>query len=358
MPEKFCIVGDCIWTKGDGFCDVLAQAAVPLDEKWPFVVLYLRGIKDIKCLSEIQKTQMQDILLAVLRAKDYSQTHYDEVQESILSVITLPYQEKLDQILRETSELAKDMRSLFGKHTQDISSIVQGTETSLSKGKDPAFLLSEIRDALKDVVIKMKQDTNALVDLSHKDSLTGLANRRYFDTFLDECVERWKTKQENVSLIMFDIDHFKNFNDTYGHLVGDQVLRTLAVQVQDIITPLQNSNSFSAILAARYGGEEFGVLLCGRSGKKVIQVAEQLRKSIQKTSLRLLDDDGQVLKKGLHVTISVGIADIWPKWEGAYQRNLVSCADKALYHAKNSGRNCTVRYTPEAPESYALIPPE
>ena len=352
MPEKTCLVGDCIWSKHDSFCDALTHADIPLDKKWPLVVLYLRGIKEIKNLSEVQKAKMQEILLAVLRTKDYSQSHYDAVQESIFSVITLPIQEKLDQILKETAELAKDMHSLFGKHQQEVSTIVQGAETGLVQGKDPVFLLSEIRGSLKDVVTKMKQDADVLVDLSHTDMLTGLGNRRCFDEFLDRCVEDWKTTQTSVSLIMFDVDHFKNFNDTYGHLAGDQVLRALADQVRDVVAPLQHDPSH--VLAARFGGDEFVIVLSGPETANALQMAESLRRGIQRKRLRLLDTDDQILQTGLHITISVGVADLWPKWGGAYQANLVHCADKALYHAKNNGRNVVARYTPEDSTGYTL----
>ena len=356
MSGRPCAVADCIWAENDNFCNVLTSASVPLDSKWPLVILYLRGIGDFSSLSEVQKSQMQELLLSILRTKDYSQARYNEVQSSMLSIITLSYQEKLNQIVRETSELAKDVHSMFGKHQQEVSLIVQNADAELAKGGDPAFLLAEIRDSLKGVVAKMEQDANVLVSLSHKDSLTGLANRRFFDTFLDECVERWNTTQETVSLIMFDIDRFKKFNDTYGHLVGDQVLRTLAVQVQNIIAPLQDGSS--KVLAARYGGEEFCILLSGGVTRQAVRIAEQLRKTVQKTSLLLRDAAGKVLESGLKVTISVGIADIWPKWGGAFQTNLVDCADKALYHAKNSGRNCTVRYTPEGDKTYTVISKE
>lgn len=353
MAGRTCVTGDCIWAEKDTFCDALARAAVPLDGKWPLVILYLRGIRDVTSLSEVQKSQMQELLISILRAKDYSQSRYDEVQATIFSIITLSYQQKLKEIMRETSELAKDIHGMFGKHQQEVSAVVQNVDAELAKGADPAFLLSEIRDALKDVVAKMEEDANALVHLSHKDSLTGLANRRSFDTFLDECVENWKKQKEKVSLIMVDIDHFKKFNDAYGHLVGDQVLRTLAVQMQNIIAPLQTGSSRA--LAARYGGEEFAILLSGKVSEQATSIGERLRQTVQKTTLILRDVNDNVIESGLRVTISVGIADIWSKWTGAFQSNLVDCADKALYHAKNSGRNCTVHYTPEASKVYSPI---
>ena len=353
MLEKSCLVCDCIWAENDNFCNVLAQATIPLDSKWPLLILYLRGIRDIKSLSEVQKTRMQELLLSILREKDFSQTRYDEMQTAVLSIITLSYQERVNQFVRETAQLAKDMNNMFGKHQREVATIVDNVDTELAKGSDPALLLAGIRDVLKDVVAKMEQDADTLVSLSHKDSLTGFANRRFFDTFLDECVERWKTRREPVSLIMFDIDHFKKFNDTYGHLVGDQVLRTLAIPVQNVLAPLKGDSS--NILVARYGGEEFCILLSGRLSERSVQIGENLRKAIQNTALLLRDINGKVIASGLNVTVSVGIADINPEWEAAFQANLVDCADKALYCAKSGGRNRTVHYTPNAPEVYSLI---
>jgi len=196
MSEKFCKVGDCIWAGTDSFCKTLADAAVPLDGKWPLLILYLRGIRDIESLTEVQKTQMHELLRSILNAKDFSQTHFREAQMSILSIITRSYQERLNQFARETAELAKDMRSLFGKHQREVSVIVKNTDAGLARGSDPVHLLSEIRDVLKGVVAKMEEDANTLVNLSQKDSLTGLANRRSFDSFLNECVERWQKNRK------------------------------------------------------------------------------------------------------------------------------------------------------------------
>jgi diguanylate cyclase (GGDEF)-like protein len=324
-----------------------------MDEKWPFVILYLRGIKDNHLLGEVQKNQMQELLLSVVYGEEYSSSRFDEVQKSIFSIITRPYQTKLNDILRETSALAKDMQKLIGTHHRNVSSIMDNIDTELSMGGDPAIILSEIRDALKDVALKMEQDVNSLTTLASKDSLTDLANRRAFDKFLDERLEDWKTARTPLSLILFDIDNFKKFNDTYGHLVGDQILCALAAQMRQILISFENENS--RILAARYGGEEFAVILSGVAAEQAVEIAEQLRRHIHKTNFRLRDADSTVLESGLHISVSLGVADIWEKWGGAYQTNLVDCADKALYHAKGKGKNCTVRYTPDKAEAYTLI---
>lgn len=354
--DRSCDVGECIWSEQARFCDVLENACVPLDGKWPLVVLYLRGIRDVNFLSEVQKAEMQDILLRLLQEKKYSPEHFQYIQEQIFRIITAKYAEKIEAIARETSELAKDMCVMFGKRREDVAGVVERVDESLARGANPAELLAGLRDALKGVVAQMEQDACALAHLSQKDGLTGLANRRFFDSFLEESVERWKQTREKLSLLLFDIDHFKKFNDTYGHLVGDQVLRTLAQQIQKVVAPL--GSDASSVLAARYGGEEFAVVLRGNVASRAAALAEVIRKTVQKTALLVRDGDDNVVQSGLRVTISIGVAQLWEGWTGAFQTNLVDFADKALYQAKRSGRNRTVQYLPESQEQFVPIPAE
>ena len=349
-----CTVADCIWSDQTSFCDILENASVPLDSKWPLIILYLRGIKDTSFLSEVQKADMQELLLSILQRKDFSQAGFDDAQQRMYTIITSTYTEKIKEIARETSELAKDMHVMFGRHREDVSDIAHSVDSDLAKGGDPALLLAGLRDALKDVVAKMEQDADTLVSLSQKDSLTGMANRRCFDSCLEEAVKAWLENGQRLSLIMFDIDHFKKFNDTYGHLVGDQVLCTLANQVEKIIAPLDDGTG--NILAARYGGEEFSIILRGDVASRAVSLGEVLRKTIQKTGLLLRDTQNQVIQSKLRVTVSVGVASMWIGWKGAYQSNIVDSADKALYHAKRLGRNCTVQYLPEEKNIYQRVP--
>lgn len=354
--ERNCAVGQCIWSGQGRFCDVLEEASVPFDQKWPLAILYLRGVKELNCLSEVQKNRMQELLITTLQDKVFSQKRFDELQQDIFSVFTSIYQERLREMARETSELAKDMHAMFGKHRQEVSSVAQNVDDDLAKGVEPASLLAGLRDTLKEVVAQMERDATALTSLSHKDSLTGLANRRFFDAFLNDAATAWEERREPVSLILFDIDNFKQFNDTYGHLVGDQVLRTLAVQIQKIIKPLEGKGD--RILAARYGGEEFVVLLRGGLAERAAAMGEVIRKAVQKTSLLLRDAENKVVQSGIRVTVSVGVAVMWEGWHGAFQTNLVDFADKALYHAKRGGRNCSMLFVPEGKENYRRISTE
>ena len=344
--------GKCLWSKSEKFCAMLRHSSVPLDNKWPLVILNLRGVKDIPTLSEMQKSHLQELLFVLLEQKDFSDARLEEVHKRMHAIITAPFSEKLNNIAKETSALAKDIHTMFGKHTQNMSHVADSIEESIALGKEPASILSGLRDTLRDVVTQMERDASALLSLSHNDSLTGLANRRAFDLFLSQAVERWTRDSTPVSLIMLDIDNFKRLNDTYGHLMGDQVLKSLAAQMKKIATSLDDDNS--SVLAARFGGEEFAIVLFGEVTDLTVLVADNLRKTIQKTDVTQMSANRRV-PSDLRVTVSVGVAELWSGWKGEYMRNLVDFADQALYHAKNSGRNCTALYMPEQPDSFVVL---
>ncbi len=156
------------------------------------------------------------------------------------------------------------------------------------------------------------------------DSLTGLSNRRMFDETLRMRISEARAQRTELCLLMCDIDHFKRFNDTWGHHTGDQILRFLASTLQ--------SHARGDHLIARYGGEEFGVIMPRTNLKAASQTAEALRSVIQTKRLRRRstnEDLGQV-------TISVGIARLQP---GDTPQGLVERADACLYASKRNGRN-------------------
>ena len=156
------------------------------------------------------------------------------------------------------------------------------------------------------------------------DSLTGLANRRMFDETLRMRIEEARAQRTDLSLLLVDIDHFKRFNDTWGHHTGDQILRFLASAMQAHARP--------DFLVARHGGEEFAMLLPRVSQRAATQIAEGLRTAIQTKRLRRRstnEDLGQV-------TVSIGIARLQP---GDTPQGFVERADACLYASKRNGRN-------------------
>lgn len=353
---NMCSIGKCIWSEQVRLCEVMGEVGVPNDGKWPILILYLRGIKEVCYLSEVQKSQLHDLLIAILRDKDFSNKSYEKANADIYGIITAKFHEELFEIARETSQLAKDMHAIFGKRQAEVSDIAEKVDTALAKGVDPARLLAGLRDTLKNVATRMEQDNTMLALLSHKDSLTGLDNRRSLDTFLANAVHEWEHDDVPLSFLMFDIDNFKKFNDSYGHLAGDQVLATVARRLETVLEVVPRNKS--RLMAARYGGEEFAVVLVGNVAKNAVVIAEKIRSTIEQTVMRLSDSDDNVLERKLRITISVGVASAHRDWPGAYQMNLIDFADKCLYQAKRLGKNCTVHYVPEDKDIYKRIEPE
>jgi diguanylate cyclase (GGDEF)-like protein len=166
-----------------------------------------------------------------------------------------------------------------------------------------------------------------LQHISFLDGLTGIANRRRFDQFLDLEWRRALRSESSLAVIMVDIDFFKAFNDTYGHQRGDDCLKQVA-------GALAASLGRPGDLAARYGGEEFVVVLSGTGRDGAVAVAETLRASVD--ALRIPHTGSRVSD---HVTISIGVASLIPRQPAAAE-TLVAAADRALYQAKRGGRMC------------------
>lgn len=161
-----------------------------------------------------------------------------------------------------------------------------------------------------------------LARLSRTDRLTDLNNRGYWEECLVKEHERYARGQQPCTLIMFDIDHFKKVNDTYGHQAGDEVIRQTARALQMTIRKTD--------IAGRYGGEEFGVILVNTAADNALILAERLRKRIE--ALTVQHDDLRI-----KYTISLGVAELTPSM--ATHKQWLEASDQCLYHSKQNGRN-------------------
>lgn len=180
---------------------------------------------------------------------------------------------------------------------------------------------------------KLLEANQKLQRLSNMDGLTDIANRRYFNAYMKQEWKRAARYSRPLSVIMLDIDYFKEYNDTYGHQGGDRILRETA---QVLKKQLQRPGD----LAARYGGEEFIFILPDTDAKGAAHMAEKLRKSIEAMKIPNLNS-----KCSEFVTASVGVASAIPTH--LFQPDeMILQADKALYQAKQEGRNCVRVYNP------------
>ncbi len=169
----------------------------------------------------------------------------------------------------------------------------------------------------------LRSELDQSVDLSTKDGLTGLFNRRYFDIHIKQMSERLQASGKDMCMMMLDMDHFKKVNDNYGHTAGDALLKTLANILKELFRVTD--------LIARYGGEEFVILMGNTKLKDCIKIAEKIRITVENIDFIVPGQD-----KPLEKTISIGVAQL-EKNESV--ESFINRADEAMYKAKKLGRN-------------------
>lgn len=193
----------------------------------------------------------------------------------------------------------------------------------------------ELSDLIHNIDYMRRELSNNIQSLEHMvttDALTGLYNRRYFNEHLEKQWEWAKKKSNYVSFILFDIDHYKFYNDYYGHVEGDKCLQKIAEYLYQF-----NNPPFKFV--SRYGGEEFCVLLLNCNHEQALRVSEEIREAI--LNLKIPHEKSPTND---YVTVSVGVATVIPR--GVLQsRDLILMADKALYYSKNHGRNRVTAYS-------------
>ncbi len=224
------------------------------------------------------------------------------------------------------TESLADMSAKLGnsKDREGLRTIVESLVQTAKEMEVSNQKLEERLNASKQEIDELQVNLEAVRTESLTDPLTQLANRKYFDTTIEQAIEEARAANEPLSLLMTDIDHFKNFNDSFGHLTGDQVLRLVAMSVKQ--------NVKGQDTASRYGGEEFAVILPNTVLRSAITVADHIRRAVMTKEL-MKRSTGEHLGR---VTISVGVAT-WRKNDTV--QSLIERTDACLYAAKRHGRN-------------------
>jgi len=235
--------------------------------------------------------------------------------------------------------VGQDVTSLFQRFIaiSEFEAILSGKSSAELKIKDYTFIIRIIplKKGLKQIgkilllsdISEYKILMEQLKELSITDELTSIANRRYFFETASRELARARRVNRPFSIIIFDLDHFKNINDTYGHLIGDDILKEIA---QKVISQLRTLDIY-----ARYGGEEFIICLPETMPNDAVIVAERIRNIVEECKFK--ENDHLIT-----VTISLGIASLTDTEEELEM--IIKHADEALYHAKQSGRNRAVVY--------------
>lgn len=216
---------------------------------------------------------------------------------------------------------------------QDMERIAHGLEIGahdyVMRPVERSELLARVRTQIrrKRFQERLKSSYEISLSMALTDSLTNLYNRRYLEVHLEKLLEKNRHDRKRLAVLMVDIDNFKSVNDTYGHNVGDQILKIFAQRLKDNLRPTD--------LVARLGGEEFTVILPDVTKERAHMVAERLRRSIASVPITCATPDGC-----LKITTSIGGAII--DFEPHTVQEALERADKMLYDAKEKGRNCCV----------------
>ncbi len=268
--------------------------------------------------------------LADLFCREIASTELDSVKTGVIALTGIQ-PEKLEEILEHLDEHVQEAASMLSiqvGETVDYARLqIDAAQqlAQLSMMADVDLRASNQREEEVRLEAERLQDEKAaILEVASTDGLTKLANRAAFDKRLGEEIQHAQAEGRPLGLIMLDVDHFKNFNDTHGHRAGDEVLRSVGSIMDEVVKGLG--------FAARYGGEEFAVIAPGREDEGLLEIAEDLRRSIEE---RVVEFEG----KQLRVTASLGAVSHAPQGSPEESDALVEAADQNLYKAKQAGRN-------------------
>jgi diguanylate cyclase (GGDEF)-like protein len=240
-------------------------------------------------------------------------------------------EERIDAMVDSVAEKSIDILSCFEIDPGNIrpfSQLLQEANEELRRlnftYEQLVMEFKQAKEKAERLAGELQRANLKLRELAFCDGLTGLYNHRYFQELMEREMSRSVRYGDVLSLMMFDIDHFKRVNDTYGHPGGDVILRNLAALVKDC---MRNSD-----VVARYGGEEFAVILplTEAAGCKVF--AERLRRKVEQMKTNI---GGKQVK----ITVSIGMATYVPEMTANDKSQLIDAADRALYQSKQNGRN-------------------
>jgi diguanylate cyclase (GGDEF)-like protein len=297
----------------------------------------------------LSKAGFHDLLFAKSAAEAFEKLGMDGLQKGSSDIDLI----LMDVVMPEMNGIEGCSRIKELNHLKDIP-IIMVTGMEEAKGLQPAFdagaidyikkpidrtelsvrvrsalRLKQEMDARKAAMVQLEAANKKLQLLSSLDGLTGIANRRTFDEFIDLEWRRSVRGNKPISLLLADIDYFKKYNDGYGHQAGDDCLKKVAKSLSDRVNRPGD-------LVARYGGEEFVVIMGDTSIDFAVKLAEKLRSSVAQMKIRHAYSDVADF-----VTFSIGAATLVPV-PGLSFEKLINAADKALYRAKENGRNMVV----------------
>lgn len=345
-------------TNLDELRKILSEFGISSELDWMAIVLFVRNlVRDLTVFSDELKAELQRDVFRELGSKNLSQEKYAHLIEMLdifvmRNVATTQLEQALTAEKRSAAALLSEMNNLIDTirgtrkqqeaRLEDFEDQTVGVIQDGEGEEDRSFIVAKVREIFKELVNEFQEESeeweSLASELLHTASfdplLTEIYNRRAFDASLLEAVRRSRRNGTTLTIFMVDVDHFKEVNDTHGHQVGDDVLKALASIVSSQAIQFQG-------YVARYGGEELIVMSEGLDEERSFLCAEAIRQDVEQYDF-LIRTEKTAPKTLLKFTVSIGVSLLRPEW-GAGE--LVQAADKAMYRAKEAGRNL-VRVAP------------
>ncbi len=265
-----------------------------------------------------------------LLEQDENTSEFDRAFRRLIDAMVKKMNAWSDKLESHTQQLDECSSQLSNPNlnSEEIQRITNTVITAASSIKEGSLNIQDEMLRNAEAVQELRKQLQEAQAEALTDELTQIGNRKAFNNAIEELILEAQETPENLCLILCDIDHFKQFNDTYGHLVGDSVLRYFANTMQ------KDKKETETI--CRYGGEEFAILLINSNLDEAIERSHNIRKAIQSAHLKR-KNSSEALKT---ITASFGVAC----YQGSIEttQDFIDRADQALYQAKNSGRNCVI----------------
>ncbi len=291
----------------------------------PEIVRIIDGIIESgQTITDYICTELYNRFLSDLRNEQIVRTAGEQVQSTIDNVTGMVHDAQVASEGYGKTLSHVSSRIAAANSEGELQAVVRMASESTNAMLAHSTQLEDMLRKSTEMMEEMKRDLEHVRREAMTDGLTGLANRKAFDNEIDQIMQESASQNKGFTLLMLDIDHFKSFNDNFGHQVGDQVLRLVARTLKDSLKGKD--------VAARYGGEEFSIILPETDLTGAIIVGNALRKSIATKDV-INRSTGKILGR---ITMSVGVAE----YSGEKTpEELIERADAALYTAKHNGRN-------------------
>lgn len=278
--------------------------------------------------------------LKIISAGQYSELELLELVNCYNSAFVSVCHAELSDALIELEGFTKEFKSVCKDRQGNIAVLQKQTLETVESDLEIREKIKVIKTRFRQTIELFKADVVKLDRMNHTDHLTRLYNRRFFDKQLAVEVKQALKEKTWLHLLMIDIDDFKHFNDTYGHLIGDQALKTVAKHIRKVCDAASEVSGID-FFPTRYGGEEFAVILPAVETVQAGTIAEGIRKKIFDYTFVIRRTDGTIKHKGLKLTVSIGVAALAHGVDENAMAGevLIKKADENLFNAKNSGKN-------------------